>query len=392
MIEINRKEDCCGCNACYSICPQKCISMKEDSEGFLYPVVDDDICINCDLCVKVCPCISIRKSEEVTEAYLIQHIDETIRWESSSGGAFTAISDYILELGGLIYGVGYDDEFNVIHKYSSNKEGVKDFRGSKYVQSQINNSFLEIKQFLIQGKIVCFSGTPCQVQGLKSYLNKEYENLYTVDIVCHGVPSPKIWRKYIDYHKNNNESRIKDIQFRNKKYGYSGSTMAIKFENGKEVKQGSELQFMKDLFFADIASRPVCFQCKFKTIERISDFTIFDCWHVNEFDKKLDDDKGTTAILVHSQKGKNIFKNIKLNVRYKSVDVDKIIKLDGDMATQLPKINEKRGIFFAELDKKSVKELMKKYVPITSKRRAALLLKPCFYRLGILKFIKRIKG
>ncbi|MDP4178300.1 MAG: Coenzyme F420 hydrogenase/dehydrogenase, beta subunit C-terminal domain [Bacillota bacterium] len=389
MIEIKDKGSCCGCSACFNICPQKCITMVEDNEGFLYPQVNKDKCNNCKLCEQVCPCINNKSHEEETEAYVVQNKDDDVRLESTSGGAFTAIAEHVLELGGLVYGAAYDNDFNVIHKFVSSKEELKIFRGSKYVQSSIGKSFLEIKKFLELGKKVCFSGTPCQIQGLKLFLRKDYENLITVDVVCRGVPSPKLWRKYIQFHKKNKYGYLKDVHFRDKHFGYAGSTMALYFENGKVKYSEPNVQFFKKAFFAGMSVRPSCYNCRFKTVERVSDITMFDCWKVNNYRKELDDDKGTTALIIHSNYGKELFNSIKKSLKYVKVDVNSIIQSDGDMAVKLPSKNIKRDSFFKDVDELSISELNKKYFPLSIKRCLIIIAKPILTKLKLLNVLKR---
>ena len=198
MIEIKEKAFCCGCNACVQRCPKQCISMHEDEEGFLYPRVDKTICIECGLCEKVCPVINQNEPRKPLKVYAAYNKDEKIRRESSSGGVFTAIAEQVIDEGGIVFGACFDENWEVKHDYTETKEGLKAFRGSKYVQSRIKDNYQKAEHYLKEGRKVLFSGTPCQIAGLKKYLCKEYENLLTVDFICHGVPSPKVWRMYLN--------------------------------------------------------------------------------------------------------------------------------------------------------------------------------------------------
>ena len=210
MIEIKDKKNCCGCSACYSICPKNCIEMKADREGFLYPKINKDLCINCGLCETVCPIIN--KVEEKVfeqEGYLVQNKDEKVREESTAGGAFTAIAKYVLEKKGIVFGVQYDENLNVVHSYVENEIDLKLYRNSKYVQSKIGKTFKQAKKFLDEDRWVCFSGTPCQIEGLKKYLKKDYNKLITVDVVCHAVPSPLVWEKYLEVQRKKYGNNIK---------------------------------------------------------------------------------------------------------------------------------------------------------------------------------------
>ena len=199
MIDIKEKNNCCGCSACVQICPKQCISMAADNEGFLYPQVNSAICIDCGLCEKVCPVINQSAPREPLVVYAAKNNNEDIRLKSSSGGIFTLLAEKVIEEGGVVFGAKFDADWNVVHDYTETIEGLAAFRGSKYVQSIIGDNFKTAKQFLNNGRKVLFSGTPCQIAGLKKYLRKEYDNLLTVDVVCHGVPSPMVWRDYLDY-------------------------------------------------------------------------------------------------------------------------------------------------------------------------------------------------
>lgn len=391
MITIIDKSKCCGCTACFSICPKHCIEMKMDEEGFSYPFVNGNICIECGLCGKVCPILNpIPKHEFDVRAFAFQSKDERIRKESSSGGAFTIIAEMIISDGGYVYGCGFDDDFNVIHDCAKNIKELSKFRGSKYVQSKLDNVFIEIKKKLDDKKIVLFSGTPCQVSGLKCYLRKQYDNLFLIDLVCHGIPSPGLWSMYIKYIKISVKSRLTYVSFRNKRYGYAGSTMALGYENGKTEFSSRRAQFYKYLFFQDINSRPSCFCCHFKGVKRVSDFTIYDCWHMNKIESSWDDDKGTTWVLVQSEKGMKLFERIKQNAKIKEAPVEMAIELDGQLALQSTIPNPLRTQFFIDAQQIEMNELIKKYFPLTLKKRITSVTKPLLYKLGLLDKLKRI--
>jgi coenzyme F420-reducing hydrogenase beta subunit len=197
MIHLTEKTDCCGCNACVQSCPKDCITMQEDNEGFLYPAIDLETCIDCSLCEKVCPEIHQKEVRKPLQVYAAKNRNEEVRLQSSSGGIFTLLAEKIIEEHGVVFGARFDENWAVIHDYTETIEGLASFRGSKYVQSRIGETFSQAKQFLKSGRKVLFSGSPCQIAGLKLFLKKDYENLLTIDFVCHGVPSPKVWRKYI---------------------------------------------------------------------------------------------------------------------------------------------------------------------------------------------------
>lgn len=203
MLQLTDKQDCCGCHACASVCARQCITMQEDNEGFLYPVVDASTCTDCGLCEKVCPVINQDEPRKPLKVYAAKNRNEEIRRQSSSGGIFTPLAESVIRDGGVVFGAKFDKDWNVVHAWTDTIEGITDFRGSKYVQSTIGDAYREAREFLKQGRKVLFSGTPCQIAGLRKFLRKEYDNLLAVDVVCHGVPSPLVWRKYLE------ETRVK---------------------------------------------------------------------------------------------------------------------------------------------------------------------------------------
>lgn len=246
MINIEDKKECCGCSACVQRCPKQCIVMKEDEEGFLYPVVDKEVCIDCGLCEQVCPVLRQREEREPLEVYAAFNKNEEVRMQSSSGGIFTALAEPIIKEGGVVFGARFNEDWEVVHDYVETVEGLSAFRGSKYVQSRIGCTFSQAEQFLKQGRKVLFSGTPCQIAGLKLFLRKEYENLLSVDFICHGVPSPGVWRQYLNefivYQGNkkkisffpskpiilNSIRDISRIEFRNKRLGWKKYSFALR--------------------------------------------------------------------------------------------------------------------------------------------------------------------
>lgn len=197
MISIKDKKACCGCGACVQRCPKQCITLHEDSEGFLYPVADASVCINCGLCEKVCPVINQHTAHEPLQTFAAKNPNEAVRAASSSGGVFTMLAESVIKSGGVVFGAAFDQQWKVVHTCATTIEGLQKFRGSKYLQSQTNNTFREAETYLRQGRQVLYSGTPCQVAGLKKYLRKDYDNLLTLDFICHGVPSPGVFRTYL---------------------------------------------------------------------------------------------------------------------------------------------------------------------------------------------------
>ena len=398
MIEINEnnKRSCCGCTACMNICPVKAIERKPDEEGFLYPIVDKEKCINCGLCEKTCPIINKKISKEkIKNAYAIRAKDKNILQNSTSGGFFTPIANWIIKNDGVAIGVGFGKEKRIEHIIvtKENMDRLTELRGSKYVQSYLGNTFTKIKELLESGKKVLFSGTPCQVQGLLKFLNKDYSNLITIDLICHGVSSPELWKKYVEYQEKKNKSKINKINFRNKTYGYHSGTMKLKFENGKVYYGSARVDFLLKSFFTEIASRPCCYECNFKDKNHVSDFTIFDAWSVNKTtnSKIEDDDMGYTNVFVNTDKGKNILEKIKNEYISYEIDIEKAIQLDGVMVENSATPNENRNLFYKFLKDNSLEDTVKRFIPITYKDKLMEHTKSVLYKTGLLKKVKAMK-
>lgn len=316
MIKINNKKECCGCTACASVCAHKAITMQPDELGFFYPVVDETKCLNCGLCERVCSFndnYDTSTNLRIPIAYAARHKNMEEVMKSRSGASFVAISDYVLDHNGIVYGAGYKEHFVVAHKRATTRTERDEFRGSKYVQSDLRGIYCLIKEDLKAGHLVMFSGTPCQTAGLASYIGKKASNnLILVDIVCHGVPSPYIWRDYITYLENKHHSQVISVDFRNKiKYGWREHKDTIRFENGEEDDSSwYSTEFHKLLYF-----RPSCGICHFSNLKRPSDFTLGDFWGLEYQNADINkDNKGVSLLLINSNKGLDIFERIKDNL------------------------------------------------------------------------------
>ena len=364
MINIIDKENCSGCKACYNICPQNCIEMFTDEEGFWYPQINEDKCIQCGLCEKVCPEINIYHNDKsygkpITLA--AWNNDKKMREESSSGGVFTSISEWILSNEGVVFGAGYDDRFNVMHKETHKIEGLKELRGSKYVQSDIKDTYNKAKQHLDKGKKVLFTGTPCQIAGLYNFLQKEYEELYTCDIVCHGVPSPIVFEKYkqnLEYQYNSN---IKKIAFRNKSYGWKLFSVSIQFDNDAEYSKTLVNDVYMQGFLKNYYLRPSCYKCSYAKLPRVSDITLADFWGIASKYPELDDDKGTSLLLINTDRGKTLLKGCKNNIFTHECDLDHAIKGNPCIIKSV-KEPDLRVKFFEDLHRRDFSYVIKKYM------------------------------
>ena len=360
MLEIANTSKCNGCHACFSVCPVRAISMESDSEGFLRPVIDYTKCTGCGKCESVCPVLHppiLPDADPV--AFACKNTNEDIRLKSSSGGVFTALAESIIDRGGVVFGARFDSDFSVYHGWTDTKEGLESFRGSKYVQSTIGNAFIECKKFLEDGRTVLFSGTPCQVGGLKAFLGKEYDNLYTVDIICHGVPSPLLWNKYLNYRKEQERAGIKKIYFRRKEYGWRKFSLSITFYNNNKYLKNLRIDPFLRMFLKNVCLRFSCYECIFKEKNRISDITIADFWNIKNVLPEYDDDKGVSLVLAHSTNGLQL---VSKNMDLLSQQIDCKLSLQGNRSlTHSVKKPKKRSSFFIDLEKKDFQKIIDIY-------------------------------
>ncbi len=397
MIEIKDKKKCCGCAACYNACPVDAVSMKPDFEGFLYPSVDKEKCIDCGLCERVCPIINFSEPDKgYLKSFVLRTKDKDDLLGSTSGGFTSPLIDYVIAHDGVVCCASYNKDFKVEHIIVSSRKDVVDnkryMRGSKYVQSDLGESFKTIKNCLQDNKLVCFIGTTCQTTGLKQYLGKEYENLITIDLVCHGTPSPLLFEKYIKYQEDKHKSQMTDIVFRNKTYGYHSGTMRIKFANGDDYFGSARVDFMLKSFFAEIASRPSCYECHFKTKKRVSDFTIYDAWRADQIVKSIqDDDKGYTNVIVHSQKGLDLLDALKDEYHMYEADSDLAVKLDGKMVMRSAVPHKLRDDYYKDLANEDLGDHINRFIPVTKMDYFLESIKIVLYKMGLIRSLKKIK-
>lgn len=406
MIEIKDKGRCCGCEACRQVCPKQCIQLESDDEGFWYPVVDLDICIRCNRCKEVCPFLTAYTPKEPKQVYAAQALDLPLRMASSSGGIFTLLAEEIIRRGGVIFGARFDKDWGVLHDYTDTREGLPPFRGSKYVQSRIGNSYLHTKQFLKEGREVLFSGTPCQIRGLINYLGREYDNLTTIDIVCHGVPSPRVWREYRTAllqsrdKKSDRNSHFTNISFRNKDqsgwrhYEFTAEMVASSLNNNPEAIKlhtvhqlnGSNL-YMRG-FLHNLYLRPSCYHCMVKGGRSLSDLTLGDYWGIERVCQALDDDKGTSLVLIHNERGRKLFNSVQCS----RVETSYSGALAGNPSIEDSVVEpQARGAFFEQIQKESdLQEVITRLTATPIRTRLWRFIRRHARKVRLLRSIKRM--
>lgn len=397
MIQINKnKDNCCGCNGCVQICPKRCISLKEDAEGFVYPEVDINLCINCNLCEKVCPVINSTDSNDETlpspKIYGVKNKDIQTCIASSSGGVFKALADRFIDEGGVVFGAVFTPYFQVAHTSASTMEELIPMMKSKYVQSEIGTCFSQAESLLKLGKKVLFTGTPCQVAGLKLYLRKDYPSLFTVEVICHGVPSPGIWRKYLNEICGGTTERIAEVNFREKNCGnWFDSVFSVKGDaNGKKTETivsmpTGDNPFIR-AFTSNVCLRPICYDCSHKNGKSGADLTIGDFWGINELAPAFYDKRGVSLVVVHSSKGERLLENDGLDKQdFTACNATSLNKAYSESA--IKPFLRKRFFKVVTSDNNSVEAAVKKVLPLPSELSCAQKVFHLPYR--IIGFISR---
>ncbi|MBD8982500.1 MAG: 4Fe-4S dicluster domain-containing protein [Bacteroides cellulosilyticus] len=375
MIDIKEKRNCCGCNACYDVCPKDAITLSTDIEGFWYPRVDIDKCINCGLCERTCPQLHIetlKKNDfEYPVCFAAIHKNIEVRFGSTTGGLFSALAEQMYREGGYVGGAIYNKDFSVSHFISNNPSDLTLLRQSKYSQSQTCGIYKEVKRLLVAGEKVLICGTPCQMAALRRFLNKDYENLIIVDFICKSITSPKFYAKYLDYWERKVGSQLISFKFKDKELGWRSLVKRFDFKNGKTMysrAQDNDLYSMA--YHGNIVSRPSCYSCQFKGFPRMSDITIADFWGVEKYTylKDIDDNAGTSAVMCNSSKGLAFYKKLK-NITSLETTIEKI--LPGNPALlyeqKMPVMN--RDAFFRDLDRKAIEEVVPHYFSFHEKER-----------------------
>ena len=369
------KSKCYGCRACEKVCSQKAITMEPDDEGFLYPVLNESLCINCGLCKKVCPHDNDFSVYEPLSVYALQHNSEDILSGSSSGGAFSALADYVIENSGAVCGCVFDDNFRAVHTVTENTAVIEKMKGSKYVQSDTANSFKEVKVRLENGQRVLFTGTPCQVDGLKRFLKKDYENLVTVDLICHGVPSPLLLSEYIKTTEKK-KGKITDLKFRDKlRNGWrSEGTVVYKMGGKKKVLTISPFKdsYYNLYYIRNSVSRMCCYSCKYATHKRVGDFTIGDYWSIPDVVPQIEYEKGVSVVFANTKKAEGILDEIKDNVSLFETELSSAVKGNGNLSRPSEMPEARKNI----------------YKKITEKGYEATVKEECHFSY-VIPFIKR---
>lgn len=392
MIKIENKALCCGCHSCAQACPRGCITMAADEEGFLYPKVDESRCIDCGLCQRVCPVLTAEADavDKLPLAFAAMNKEEAVREESSSGGVFSLLADQVLAQGGVVFGAAWDVDFqNVRHIGVETPAELGKLRGSKYLQSAVDGCYSQAEAALKQGRKVLFTGTPCQIEGLHRFLRAPYENLLCVDLVCHGVPSPAVWRVYLEECQKAQGAPASRVCFRDKTTGWKEYCVTLEFRNGKKQSLPVTREPYMAAFLRNACLRPSCTQCPFKKKNRVSDLTLADFWGIREVCPQMDDDRGTSLVLVHSPAGKAAWEAICGALRWEAVDAEAALR-ENPSAVRASADHENRRVFLESLGHMPFGKAVKKWLPrkISPKERAYHLLQ----RTGLLRVAKVLLG
>lgn len=379
---MTQPSQCCGCTACQQICPAQCITMQPDSEGFLYPEIDSERCLRCHRCQTVCPIQNPPDSGENTQAWVGYARSDAIRSQSSSGGIFTLAAEAVLNRGGVVFGAAFDDSFRVHHICVETQAELGKLRGSKYVQSDLEDTFVQAKRYLQGGRWVLFTGTACQIGGLRAYLGRDYPNLLTMDVLCHGVPSPKIWRLYLQEQRRRYGAEITAIRMRDKQRGWKQFSMAMAFDNGQAYCVPFHQDPFMGLFLGNIDLRPSCHDCRFKAFPRPSDMTIGDCWGIERHMPDMDDDRGTSVILVHTRKGQDLLERIRPAMQLREAELDRILPPWYDSRRPVD-IHPNRKKFWAGAARGEDLDTLKQYVRRNLLQRGIAVLRHLGIRAGL---------
>lgn len=361
MVHLEDNSKCCGCAACVAACPKNCISMKYDEDGFLYPVVNQKDCIDCKRCEQACPFLHpAGRIAYKPRAYGVVAKDDSLVWSSSSGGLFSVLSKKILNQGGCVFGAAFSDDYrNVVQCKTENADQLSEIRGSKYVQSSTQQSFIDAKAELAKGRLVLYSGTPCQIAGLKNFLGREYDKLILVDVICHGTPSVKLWQKYALWQEHYRHGTITSVSFRHKKDGQSSFGTEGTDTNGWYYNSFNRDPYVK-MFLKNICLRESCYRCTVKESGSNADITLGDFWGVEGIAPNLDNTKGVSLALIHSPKGQRLFDSVEEEITKQEVLFDIAISKNLPYNHSVLRPQE-RDLFYRDVDTLSWEELVHRY-------------------------------
>jgi len=369
MISIKDKKECCGCNACFDVCPKDAIHLNTDTEGFWYPKVDKDKCINCGLCEKVCPQLHVEelKHNEFEQPVCFAAIHKNIetRFASTTGGLFSALAEQMYEEGGYVGGAIYREDWSVAHFISNNPNDLKRLRQSKYSQSDTRGFYKEVKRLLLTGEKVLVCGSPCQMAALRRFLGKDFPSLIIVDYICKSITSPMFYQKYLDFWERKAGSKLISFKFKDKELGWRNLVKRFDFKNGKTMySRAQDNDLYSTAYHGHIVSRPSCYDCKFKGFPRMADITIADFWGCekkNEY-RELDDNAGTSAVIVNNSRGLDFFKKIEKHIRCVPADINDMIPGNPALLHSEKYPTANRTEFFRELNEKSIEEAVEKHL------------------------------
>ena len=365
--KICSKNKCTGCGSCVNICPYNCIRLIQDDEGFFSPEIDYDKCRNCNLCEKKCPSnAEYKTNNSKPKVFAAFYKEKQKLMKSTSGGVFQVLADYIISKNGKVYGASMNNNLNVFHSSANTISEYQKMLGSKYIQSNTKYTFQEVKKDLEDNKFVLFSGTPCQIAGLYAFLNnKKYSRLLTVDLVCHGVASTKLFKTYIEYIERKYKQKVTYVNFRSKVNGYNLFTIELTFDTGKKIYKKSKNDIFMSMYFRKGIYRESCYNCKYASIPRIADITLGDFWGVKKEHPNMYNEYGVSAIIINTNIGLEIFSKIKDSITFEECKLENILEYNKSLSksSEMPKNREQ---FFNEIDSYSIKELLGKYVPRNS--------------------------
>ncbi len=393
MILFENKNQCCGCTACANVCPCNAITMVADEEGFKYPEINGDLCVECGRCKTVCQIHSLKTEKEIEPVvYAAKNADDETRAKSTSGGMFSVFANKVLQDGGVIYGVAYSDDFTVVHERAETAEDYERFRGSKYVQSDLNDCFSKVKEDLKNGRKVLFTGTPCQIAGLKTFLGDKAnsENIILCEIICHGAPSPKLWKDHLALLESERGSKVVNYRNRSKVLGWHGHNEHVFFENGKEEYKTKLSQLHKDLFYAHLTIRPSCYACQYTQFPRSADISIADFWGIENFMPEFDDNKGTSMLILNTNKALNLYNEVKDNLVCRGSNIEDAFY---DNHKKPAKMNVNRDNFWRDYQAHGYLYVAQKYSAYTTvgriKRQTKIIIKEITKKLNIYSFIHK---